>query len=113
MSMGECDWPSGPCACYLAQEAKPEDHAGRVWMHCEEGLAFTKSSMTRFIMFCLANRVEIGHIYAFNPKFPRCSVIASIRIRRDQFDAFEAETGGKLRKPPVIKLNSSQQEALL
>lgn len=111
--MSKCDWPEGACACQVAQEEKPEDYAGRVWMHCEEGLALTKASMARFVMFCLANRIEIGDIYAFNPEYPRCTVLAAIRIRPDQFAAFEAETGGKLRKPPVIKLNSTEQEPSL
>ena len=101
-----CTWPDGACACYLAEERKPEDHAGRVWMHCEEGLSMTKASMARFMMFCLANNIEFGSIYAFSPSYRGSSVMASIRLRPDQFEAFEAETGGKLRKPPRIKVNS-------
>ncbi|MBB95601.1 MAG: hypothetical protein CML68_13550 [Rhodobacteraceae bacterium] len=90
----------------MAQEEKPEDYAGRAWMHCEEGLNFSKASMSRFMMFCLGNNVEIGSVYAFNAEFPRCQVLASIRLRPDQFEAFERETGGKLRKPRRVKLNS-------
>jgi len=104
-----CTWPEGACACYMAQEAKPEDHAGRVWMHCEQGLSFSKASMARFMIFCLGNKVKIGSVDAFNPKFAGCMVMAAVRLRPDQFEAFEAATGGKLRKPPVISLNSGAQ----
>ena len=65
----------------------------------------TKASMARFMMFCLQNSVEIGDVWAFNPKFRGCSVIASVRIKPDQIEAFERETGGKLRTPPRIVLN--------
>lgn len=88
----------------MSQEDKPEDYAGRVWMHCEEGLSFSKASMARFMMFCLGNNVEIGSVSAFNAKYRGCQVSAAVRLRPDQFGAFEAETGGKLRKPPRIKL---------
>lgn len=101
-----CAWPEGTCACYLEEQAKPSDIYGRVWMHCEEGLAMTKASTSRFLMFCLKNRVEIGDVYAFSPSYHGSAVIASVRLRPDQFQAFEAETGGKLRKPPKIKLNT-------
>ena len=104
--MSDCKWPEGTCACYTQEAVKP-DYAGRVWMHCEEGLSLTKSSMSRFVMFCLTNNVEIGTIHPFNYRYPRCQVSASIRIRPDLFAAFEAETGGKLREPPHISLNSS------
>lgn len=76
-------------------------------MHCEEGLAFSKASMSRFMMFCLGNNVEIGSVHAFNANFAGCQVSATVRLRPDQFQSFEAATLGKLRKPPVIKLNSA------
>lgn len=82
------------------------DIYGRVWMHCESGLALTKASMTRFIMHVLENRIEIGQIYAFNPKFKGSLVLATLLLRPDQFEEFEKATGGKLREPPVIHLNS-------
>ena len=82
------------------------DMQGRVWMHCESGLSMTKASMTRFIMFVLKNRVEIGNLYAFDPRYERSLVLASVRLRPDQFEAFEKETGGKLRKPVQVHLNS-------
>lgn len=104
--MSDCRWPEGTCACY-AQNATRPDYAGRVWMHCEEGLSMTKASMSRFVMFCLRNRIEIGDIHPFNPNHDRCQVSASIRLKPEQFAAFESETGGKLRKPPHISLNSS------
>lgn len=104
--MSNCKWPQETCACY-AQEAVKPDYAGRVWMHCEEGLNLSKSSMTRFVMFCLTNNVEIGSLHPFNPKFPRSQVSAAVRLKPDQFAAFENETGGKLRPPPRISLNSS------
>ena len=100
-----CTWPDGACECQRAQEQTPEDHAGRVWMHCESGLNMSKASMDRFMMFCLRNSVEIGTIYAFNPKYERCQVLASVRLRPDQFADFEKETGGILRKPPRIILS--------
>jgi hypothetical protein len=76
-------------------------------MHCEEGLSMTKASMSRFVMFCLRNRIEIGTIHPFNSNFERCQVSASVRLKPEQFKAFEDETGGKLREPPRISLNSS------
>jgi hypothetical protein len=75
-----------------------------------KGLQLSKSSMTRFVMFCLINGVEIGTLHPFNRAFPRSQVSASIRIHPDQFAAFEAKTGGKLRKPPRISLNWSSPE---
>lgn len=105
---GKCSWPSGTCACAVAENER-EDYAGRVWMHCEEGLSMTKASMARFMMFCLRNSVEIGSVHAFNPKYDRCSVGAAIRIRPDQIETFEFETGGKLRKPPKIQLNNAHE----
>lgn len=106
-----CTWPRGTCACLLEQARKPEDSSGRVWMHCESGLNFSKASMSRFIMFCLGNDVEIGSIHAFAPEYPRCQVSAAIRLRPDQFAAFEAETGGKLRPPPKLRLNFGETES--
>lgn len=105
-----CSWPSGTCACWEAAQAKPDDHAGRVWMHCDEGLSYSKASLSRFMMFCLGNNVEIGSVHAFNAKFPRSQVSAAVRLRPDQFAAFERETGGKLRQPPRINLNSETRE---
>jgi len=104
--MPMCTWPSGNCECRAAEVEDPEDYAGRVWMHCEEGLSFSKASMARFMMFCLANKVVIGSVDAFNPKFANCQVLAAVRLRPDQFAAFETATRGKLRKPPVPILNS-------
>lgn len=98
ITVDSCKWPDGACACHVAQENKGDVY-GRVWMHCEEGLNFSKASMTRFVMFCLGNNVEIGDLYPFDAKFPRCQVSASVRLRKDQFAKFESETGGKLRLP--------------
>ena len=106
--MGKCEWPNGTCEYAMAQETKPEDHHGRVWMHCEEGLSYSKASMARLMMFCLGNNIEIGSIHAFNPRYARCLVLAAIRLRPDQFDAFERETGGALRRPPRAKLNTQK-----
>lgn len=102
-----CTWPIGACACWEAQREKPEDYAGRVWMRCEEGLSLSKASMARFMMFCLSNNVEIGSVHAFNARYKRSLVLATVRLRPDQFAAFEDATGGKLRKPPVINLNAA------
>jgi hypothetical protein len=102
-----CTWPTGNCKCWEAEQSKP-DPFGRVWMHCEEGLNMSKASLARFMMFCLSQRVEIGDVYAFSPGYARSLVVASVRLRPDQFEAFERETGGKLRKPPRIVLNSSE-----
>jgi hypothetical protein len=99
-----CNWPFSNCKWWEIEKSKPDPY-GREWMHCEEGLNFSKASMSRFIMFCLANNVEIGDLHPFNRKWPRCQVSASIRIHPSLFEAFEKETGGKLRKPPVISLN--------
>lgn len=81
------------------------DIYGRVWMHCDSGLSMTKASTTRFIQFVLKNRVEIGTLYAFDPRYNHSLVLASIRIRPDQINAFEQETGGKLRPPIEVHLN--------
>jgi hypothetical protein len=112
MSEAPCLWPHGTCACY-AQEAVKPDYAGRVWMHCDEGLNLSKSSMSRFIMFCLTNRVEIGSVHPFNPAFPRSHVSAAVRIHPDLIEAFEVETGGKLREPPRLSLNASTPEQFI
>lgn len=104
-----CRWPEGACACYSAKVDKP-DPQGRVWMHCEDGLSMSKASMTRFIMFCLTNSVEIGSIHPFNYRYKNSQVSAAIRIHPDLFQAFETETRGKLRRPPRISLNSSSPD---
>lgn len=106
-----CTWPKGTCACYAENAQKP-DHAGRVWMHCEEGLSMSKASMSRFVMHCLTNNIEIGQIHPFNFHYKNCQVSASVRLRPDQFAIFEMETKGKLRKPPTLSLNSSSASAL-
>lgn len=106
-----CIWPNGTCACYAQQATKP-DYAGRVWMHCEEGLTLSKASMSRLIMHCLTSGIEIGDIHPFNPRYRGSQVSASVRLRPDQFEEFERETRGKLRKPPEISLNSSSPETI-
>ena len=106
-----CKWPEGTCACYAA-EAEKADPYGRVWMHCEEGLTLSKASMSRFVMFCLTNHVEIGSIHPFNYRYKNSQVSASVRIHPTLFGRFEAETLGKLRKPPRISLNSSNPSSL-
>lgn len=97
----------GQCVqeCTCPEPGTTADIYGRVWRHCEEGLSMTKASAGRFMYFCLVNHVEIGDVYAFNPDYKGCTVIASVRLRPDQFEAFERETGGKLRCPPRIGLN--------
>ena len=60
--MSDCKWPEGTCACYAANAMKPDPY-GRVWMHCEKGVNLSKSSMTRFVMFCLSNNGEIGTLH--------------------------------------------------
>ena len=102
----QCQWPKGGCLVMHQAETKP-DPFGRVWMHCDSGLAYTKASMTRFVMYCLGNNVEIGDLMAFGGRPPPqgAQVCAAVRLKPEQFAAFEAATGGKLRKPPRIKLN--------
>ena len=104
--MSDCKWPKGTCACYALNASKP-DPAGRVWMHCEEGLSMSKASMARFVMHCLTNNIEIGQIHPFNYHYPRCRVSATVRLLPEQFATFESKTGGKLIEPPRISLNSS------
>jgi len=98
-----CNLEVSECTC--PDPGSEADFQGRVWRHCEEGLSMSKASMARFMMFVLKNDIEIGDVYAFNPGFERCQVLASIRIRPDQIEAFERETGGKLRRPPRVVLN--------
>ena len=109
--MGGCKWPEGVCACYAASAEKPDPY-GRVWMHCEEGLSMSKASMSRFVMFCLSNNIKIGQIHPFNYRYKNCQVSASVCIRPDQFDAFEAELRAKLRNPPTISVNSSSAKSI-
>ena len=104
MNNDPCLWPNGTCKCYLENETKP-DLYGRVWMHCDEGLNFSKASMSRFIMFCLANNVKIGDIFVMNNKYPQSAVSVSIRLKESQFEDFTAETKGILKRPPEISLN--------
>lgn len=106
-----CKWPNGTCACYAENVQKP-DYAGRVWMHCEEGLTLSKASMSRFVMHCLTNNIEIGQIHPFNYHYHNSQVSASVRLRPDQFEAFEAETKGKLQNPPTLSVNSSTAKSL-
>jgi hypothetical protein len=105
----KCGWPEGACACAM-QEATQPDPFGRVWMHCEEGLTFTEKSIARFMMHCMANGIEVGTVWAFNPRYPRSQVSTSVKLRPDQFEAFEKETGGKLRKPPVARVNGGSAD---
>lgn len=105
MGNEECNWPEGICKCWAEKQENKADHSGRVWMHCEEGLSLTKASMSRFMMYCLSKKVQIGDVYAFNPKYNRSLVVASVRIKPEQIEDFEMETGGKLKEPPTINLN--------
>lgn len=100
----QCNWPESACACWMDEQSKP-DPIGRVWMHSEEGLNWSKASMWRLLHYCHTHHVEIGDIYPFNANFPRSRVFASVRLRPEQFEEFEAQTKGKLRKPPKISLN--------
>lgn len=95
--------PTGP-ETTIRPDMTPDIH-GRVPMVCESGLAMTKASMARLMMFILRNNIELLQIHAFNPNFHGCQVSAAMRIRPDQIIAFERETGGKLQPPPTIKLN--------
>lgn len=99
-----CRWPEGTCASY-EKHHMAEDPWGRVWMHCEEGLSYTKASMSRFMMFCLANKVEFGSIQAFAPEYSGCQVTAAIRIHPSLVADFEREVKAKLRHPSKIKLS--------
>lgn len=100
-----CTWPNGYCQCWAKEQAKP-DPFGRVWMHCEEGLSMSNASLARFLSFCLKNNVELGSVSAFQPRYPRSLVMAAVRLKPEQFASFEEQTGGNLREPPVISLNS-------
>ena len=100
-----CTWPEGYCQCWAAEQAKP-DPFGRVWMHCEEGLSMSNASLARFLSFCLKNNVELGSVSAFQPRYHRSSVSAAVRLKPEQFLAFEEQTGGKLRSPPKVRLNN-------
>ena len=99
-----CTWPNGTCQCYIQEQSKP-DPWGRVWMLCESGLTMSKTSLANLMTFCLKNRVKIGDIDAFQPNYPRSLVMVSVKLKPEQFEAFEKETGGKLREPYKINLN--------
>jgi hypothetical protein len=81
------------------------DMYGRVPKICESGLAMTKASMSRFVMFCLKNGVDIKQIHPSNRNYHGCHVSAVVRIHPDLVRLFEAETGGKLRDPATLNLN--------
>lgn len=66
----------------------------------------SNASLARFLSFCLKNNVEIGSVSAFQPRYPRSLVMAAVRLKPEQFANFEEQTGGKLREPPEINLNS-------
>lgn len=83
---------------------KPDIY-GRIWMHCESGLALNKASMSRFIMFVLENNIKIGSLYAFNPRYKNSLVLATVCLKPDQIEQFEKETKAKLRQPPEVNLN--------
>lgn len=104
MKEDQCNWPNGSCKC-AEQENNKSDPYGRVWMHSEEGLSLTKTSMSRFVMFCLENNIEIGSIWPFNYKHKGCLVCVAVRIHPGQFLEFEQVTRGKLRKPVTIKVD--------
>lgn len=75
-------------------------------MHCEEGLSQTKASMARFMMFVLSNRVELGSVSASGGgRYHGATVEAAVLLKPELIEAFERETGGKLRKPPRVHLN--------
>lgn len=102
--MSECNWPNEVCKCWEAEQSKPDVY-GRIYMHCYEGLSFTKVSMTKFIMFCLANNVEMTSVHPFNRKYQGCQISAVVKLHPTLIQSFEKETGGKLVDPPEIKLN--------
>lgn len=104
-SEATCSWPEGYCQHWAKEQSKP-DPFGRVWMHCEEGLNMSNASLARFMKFCLTRNVEIGSVSAFQPSYRLSAVMAAVRLKPEQFEAFERETGGKLREPPKITLNS-------
>ena len=81
------------------------DMYGRVIKISESGLSYTKASMSRFIMFCLANDVQINDIWVFNKNFKGSLVCVSLRIHPYLISAFEEETKGILRDPPTLTLN--------
>jgi hypothetical protein len=99
-----CNWPDSVCKCWEQEQTKPDVY-GRVYMHCEEGLSFTKASMTRLVMFCLGNNVEITSLHPFNRHYKGCQVSVVVRIDPMLIESFEKETLGKLREPSKINLN--------
>ena len=65
----------------------------------------SNASLARFMSFCLKNNVKLGSVDAFQPSYSRSRVMAAVRLRPEQFDAFERETGGRLSEPPKLNLN--------
>lgn len=98
-----CYKPVNQCDC--PHPDTQTDVYGRVWRVCDSGLALTKASMSRFVMFCLTNNIKIGDLHPFNYRYHGSQVSASVRLRLDQIEDFERETGGKLTYPPRIVLN--------
>lgn len=87
------------------EDHRKPDVYGRVWLGCESGLALTKASMTRFIMFILENHIGVSDLHAFDRRFKGSLVMCIVHLRPDQVEAFERETGGKLQQLPTINLN--------
>lgn len=88
------------------KKANEPDPHGRIWMHCEEGLNYSAASLSRFMLFILANNIELGSVYAFaGGKYPREQVCAAVLIHPDKITMFEVEVRAKLRKPPTLVLN--------
>ena len=83
----------------------PPDHFGRVWKHVDGGLNISKTSMGRFVNYCLTNNIEIGSFFPLSPSYNTSSVYASVLMKEEQVEEMEKVTKVKVINPPRVILN--------
>ncbi len=71
----------------------------------QKRLNLSKASLGIFVEAVLRLGGSITDIYAMNPNYIRSAVLARVHMTVKQKQAFEAETGFLLRKPPTVKLS--------
>lgn len=67
----------------------------------QKRLNLSKASLGVFFEAVLRHRGDVTSIYAMNPEYARSAVLARVFLTVQGKEAFEAETGFKLR-PPIV-----------